>query len=58
MHGKEVPVKGTFSLNDKKVADAEFKIKLSDYNIEIPDYLGVKVAELVTIKTQIQFEKK
>lgn len=56
LHGKDVPVKGVFSLNDKKIAQAEFKIKLTDFNIEIPEYLGVKVAEVVTIKTEIQFE--
>lgn len=56
LHGKEIPVEGTFSLNDKKLADAEFKIKLTDFAIEIPSYLGITVADLVTIKTQIQFE--
>ncbi len=58
LHGKTSPVKGTFTLSDKKEANAEFKIKLTDFNIEIPEYLGVKVADLVTIKTQIQLERQ
>lgn len=58
LHGKTSPVKGVFTLNDKKEANAEFKIKLTDFDIEIPEYLGVKVADLVTIKTQIQLERK
>lgn len=58
LHGKEAPVEGTFSFNEKKEASAEFKIKLSDFGIEIPEYMGIKVAETVTIKTQIQFENK
>lgn len=58
LHGKEAPVKGTFTLSDKNEANAEFKIKLTDFGIETPDYLGVKVADLVTIKTQILLERK
>ncbi|MBY0414756.1 MAG: YceI family protein, partial [Bdellovibrionales bacterium] len=58
LHGKDSLVEGTFSLSEKKEASAEFKIKLSDHNIEIPEYMGIKVAELVTVKTQIQFERQ
>lgn len=58
LHGKTSPVKGTFTLSDKKEANAEFRIKLTDFDIEIPEYLGVKVADLVTIKTQIQLERQ
>jgi polyisoprenoid-binding protein YceI len=56
LHGKESPIKGTFKINESQVVEAEFKIKLSDYDIEIPNYLGIKVAELVTVKTKIRFE--
>ncbi len=58
LHGKEAPVEGIFSLNEKREATSEFKIKLTDFGIEIPEYMGIKVAETVTIKTQIQLEKK
>jgi polyisoprenoid-binding protein YceI len=58
LRGKTSPVRGKFKLNDKQVANAQFIVKLSDFNIEIPNYLGITVAENVTIDTQIQFEKK
>jgi polyisoprenoid-binding protein YceI len=57
LHGKDVPVQGTFNLSSKLLVNAEFKIKISDYGIEVPEFMGAKVAETVTIKTQIQFEK-
>ncbi len=56
LHGKEQPVKGTFSMNNKKEVNADFKIKLTDFGITIPNYLGITVADSVNIKTQIQFE--
>ncbi len=58
LHGKQVPISGEYSINDKNIAEAEFKIKLTDFDIKIPEYLGIKVAETVTIKTTIPFEKK
>jgi polyisoprenoid-binding protein YceI len=58
LHGKDSPIKGIFSLNDNLTSEAEFKIKLTDYNIEIPEYLGIKVADMVTVKTKLKFEKK
>jgi polyisoprenoid-binding protein YceI len=58
LHGKSVPINGEFSVDEKNLAQAEFKIKLSDFDIKIPEYLGITVAELVTIKTSIPFEKK
>lgn len=57
LHGKEVPIKGVFTINETRTVEAQFKIKLSDFDIEIPNYLGIKVAELVTIKTKIGFMK-
>ena len=58
LHGKSVPINGEFTIDEKNMTMAEFKIKLSDFDIKIPEYLGIKVAELVTIKTTIPFEKK
>ena len=58
LHGKEAPIKGTHSMSDKNVSEAQFKINLNDHNIEIPNYLGIKVVDVITVKTQIQFEKK
>ncbi len=58
LHGKEAPVKGVFNMSKDRLVEAEFKIKLTDYGIEIPEYMGINVAETVNIKTKIQFEKK
>jgi len=50
LHGVEKPVAGTFVIENQKLAGhANFEIKLSDFNIEIPNYLGVKVADVVKI---------
>lgn len=51
--GIEKPVTGTFSTtvsgNEINV-DAEFSLKLSDYNIDIPTYMGITVAEAVSVQ--------
>ena len=58
LHGKEQKVAGTFSLSDTLELEAHFTLKLSDYGIEIPEYLGVKVADVVTVDTKFAFNKK
>ena len=58
LHGKDAQIKGTHSMNEKNISEAQFKINLNDHNIEIPNYLGIKVVDIITVKTQIQFEKK
>ena len=57
MHGQTKPVTGTFEIKNKNLkTSADFEIKLSDYNVEIPIYLGVKVADIVAI--HVDFEAK
>lgn len=64
-----VPIQGKLSLHgvEKSVTaladvdtslgspyvSTEFRIRLSDYGIEIPSYLGVKVADEVTVKARM-----
>lgn len=51
LHGVEKPVQGTFVIeNEKLKSQAHFEIKLSDFGIDIPNYLGVKVADVVKIE--------
>jgi polyisoprenoid-binding protein YceI len=55
LHGVKRPIEGlamlTISSDGLKVdGEAQFKIKLSDYKITIPKYLGIVVAEEVSIK--------
>lgn len=53
LHGETQPVEGTFTVGDKRDVNAEFKLKLSDYKITIPEYLGVKVADEVNVTVSI-----
>ncbi len=55
LHGVEKPIGGTATLTaspdlSKVEGEAQFQIKLSDYKIKIPSYLGVTVAEDVDVK--------
>lgn len=37
---------------------AEFEIKLSDFQIELPSFAGIKVADLVRVTTEFEAEEK
>jgi CRISPR/Cas system-associated protein endoribonuclease Cas2 len=55
LHGVEKPVQGQFNIDSNTLKlSAEFEIKLSDFEIEVPSYLGVKVADHVKIKTAFE----
>lgn len=58
LHGKQQKISGIFSLNKSLELVANFNIKLSDYGITIPEYLGVTVADSVTIDTKFNLTKK
>ena len=52
LHGVSHDIEGTYSIDSAQLgATAQFEIKLSDYNIDIPNYLGVKVADTVKVST-------
>ena len=57
LHGKEKKVEGTFSLNESLELVAKFNFKLTDFGIEIPNYLGVIVADTVAVDTKINLVK-
>ncbi len=53
LHGQRKPIEGEASISRSGAVaqvDAKFKVKLSDYGIQIPKYLGITVAEDVTIE--------
>ena len=58
LHGKEQKVTGTFSLSESLELVANFSFKLSDYGIEIPEYLGITVADQVKVDTEFKLVKK
>lgn len=56
MHGvtKEVSTIMTFTVKSGKIsAQSEFNVLLKDYNIKIPNVVGKKIAEEITIKVNI-----
>lgn len=56
LHGKEQDVSGTFTARDGQV-QAKFPIKLSDFAIDIPSYLGVTVADMVDVAVELPLKK-
>lgn len=56
-HGKELPVKGNFSAANGKVS-ASFPLRLSEFGVEIPQYLGVTVAENVDVEVNLPLQKE
>jgi polyisoprenoid-binding protein YceI len=56
LHGIERPVSGTADLSrDGETASAlaSFKIKLTDYGVDIPKFAGITVAEDVDVKVDL-----
>lgn len=51
LHGEKRPVEGLFEITGDKELKAKMELKISDYKIDIPSYLGVTVAD--TVKIQI-----
>ena len=51
LHGVKKDISGTFATTEKNSVEAKFEIKISDFKIEIPSYLGVTVAD--TVKVQV-----
>lgn len=53
LHGVSMPIEGQFdiSADDKSFQiKAQYSINLSDYNIQIPNYAGLKIADKVDIE--------
>lgn len=56
IHGVKKPIEILYSLNNDKKIQAEFDIKISDFNIEIPSFMGVTVADKVTVKVESEIK--
>lgn len=57
LHGQERDVEGTYTAKNGLV-QAKFQIKLTNYGIEIPSYLGITVAELVDVNVDLPISKE
>jgi polyisoprenoid-binding protein YceI len=56
LHGVEKSVKGTAEVDTGKESpsvETEFKVLVSDYQIAVPTYMGIKVADEVTVKARM-----
>lgn len=57
LHGVNKPVEGTYDVEPQgknlKVR-ASYNLKLSDFNIDIPSYAGLKIADSVDIETSFE----
>lgn len=51
LHGNTKEIEGTYSYEDQELI-AAFEIKVSDYKIDVPSWMGVTVADKVEIKIQ------
>ncbi len=48
LHGVEKEIRGLFCIADQKLkTSADFEIKSSDFNLDIPSYMGIEVADIV-----------
>jgi polyisoprenoid-binding protein YceI len=60
LHSVSKPVEGVFNLEpsaDRVLLKASYNINLSDFGIEVPNYAGIKVADVVEIETQFEVKK-
>jgi hypothetical protein len=57
LHGKEQNVSGIFSVS-KGIVMAKFTLKVTDYGIEIPSYLGVTVTDSVDVSVNLALMKE
>lgn len=57
LHGVEKDVSGKFSGKDGKIS-AKFQVKISDFGIDVPSYLGVTVTDTVDVTVELSLKKE
>lgn len=57
LHGVEKDVSGKFTGKEGKIS-ASFQVKISDFGIEVPSYLGVTVTDTVDITVDLALKKE
>jgi polyisoprenoid-binding protein YceI len=53
LHGVSKPVTGKFQVTDSGGVSVDFKVKLTDYDVAIPQFAGITVADEVEITVKI-----
>jgi polyisoprenoid-binding protein YceI len=57
LHGVTKPVQGTAEIvnnNGEIACDAQFSVKISDFAVAVPKYLGITVADDVNVNTHLE----
>ena len=54
LHGAQKPISGTYTVKDGEKYKIEFPIEVVDFNVERPDFMGVKVVDKVFITVQFK----
>lgn len=60
LHGVTHSISGTIDLNTSSgitKGEGKFDLKLSDYKIDVPSYLGITVADTVSVKVHLESKK-
>lgn len=60
LHGNIKPVSGIATISSKNngyAISAQYPIHLSDFKIEIPSYMGIKVADDVNVTVQLKVQR-
>jgi polyisoprenoid-binding protein YceI len=57
LHGVEKGVEGKFTAKDGKVL-AKFQVKISDFGIAVPSYLGITVTDTVDVNVDLALKKE
>ncbi len=56
IHGKEKPIQVELTLNSDAKMKAQFGLKISDFKIGVPSFMGVTVADKVEVKITSQIQ--
>ncbi len=56
LHGVRKPVSVQYQIDENANLKADFKIKITDYQVEIPSFMGVTVADNVEVKVVSQIK--
>ncbi len=57
LHGTEREIEGKFSGKDGKIS-AKFQLKISDFGIAVPSYLGITVTDTVDVTVDLALKKE
>jgi polyisoprenoid-binding protein YceI len=57
LHGTEKAVEGKFTGKDGKIS-AKFQLKISDFGIAVPSYLGITVTDTVDVTVDMALKKE